>query len=284
MGLTRRDFLKTSIAASTAATVGMPLAKNAEAAVKASEAGWQWDKGACRFCGTGCGIMIATKDGKIVATKGDPDAPVNRGLNCVKGYFNGKIMYGKDRLTQPLLRMTDGKFDKKGKFVPVSWDKAMEVMVEKFMAAYKEKGPTGVGLFGSGQWTVPEGYVAAKLWKAGFRSNTIDPNARHCMASAVVAFMQTFGIDEPAGNYDDIEHTDTAVLWGANMAEMHPILWSRITNRRLTHDKMKVVNLSTYANMSSDIADLEIIFRPSGDLAIQNYIAREIVKRNAVNW
>src|SRR5512147_2934178 len=135
MGLTRRDFLKTSIAASTAATVGMPLAKEAEA-------GWQWDKGACRFCGTGCGIMIATKDGKIVATKGDPDAPVNRGLNCVKGYFNGKIMYGKDRLTQPLLRMTDGKFDKKGKFAPVSWDKAMEVMVEKFMEAYKEKGPT----------------------------------------------------------------------------------------------------------------------------------------------
>ncbi|NTV94082.1 MAG: nitrate reductase catalytic subunit NapA [Thiobacillus sp.] len=284
MGLTRRDFLKTSIAASTAATVGMPLAKEAAAAVKAGEAGWQWDKGACRFCGTGCGIMIATKDGKIVATKGDPDAPVNRGLNCVKGYFNGKIMYGKDRLTTPLLRMTDGKFDKKGKFQPVSWDKAMEVMTEKFLEAYKEKGPTGVGMFGSGQWTVPEGYVGAKLWKAGFRSNTIDPNARHCMASAVAAFMQTFGIDEPAGNYDDIETTDTAVLWGANMAEMHPILWSRITNRRLTHDKMKVVNLSTYANMSSDIADLEIVFRPSGDLAIQNYIAREIVKRNAVNW
>ncbi len=284
MGLTRRDFLKSSIAASTAATVGIPISKQAEAAVKAEEAGWQWDKGACRFCGTGCGILIATKGGRIVATKGDPDAPVNRGLNCIKGYFNGKIMYGKDRLTQPLLRMTDGKFDKKGKFVPVSWDKALDIMVEKFMEAYKAKGPEGIGMFGSGQWTVPEGYVAAKLWKAGFRSNTIDPNARHCMASAVAGFMQTFGIDEPAGNYDDIEHTDTAVLWGANMAEMHPILFSRITNRRLTHPNMKVVNLSTYGNMSSDIADIEIIFRPSGDLAIQNYIAREIVKRNAVNW
>ena len=284
MGITRREFLKNSVAASAAATVGLPLSEQAEAAVAQSEAGWQWDKGACRFCGTGCGIMIATKDGRIVATKGDPKAPVNKGLNCVKGYFNGKIMYGQDRLTTPLLRMTDGKYDKKGKFVPVSWDTAMDVMVEKFLAAYKEKGPHGVGLFGSGQWTVPEGYVAAKLWKAGFRSNNIDPNARHCMASAVAAFMQTFGIDEPAGNYDDIEHTDTAVLWGANMAEMHPILWSRITDRRLTHKDMKVVNLSTYSNMSSDIADLEIVFKPSGDLSIQNYIAREIIKRDAVNW
>jgi nitrate reductase NapA len=283
MGLSRRDFLKTSVAGATAATVGMPLSKQAEAAVLAGEKDWQWDKAVCRFCGTGCGIMVATKDGRIVATKGDPKAPVNKGLNCVKGYFNGKIMYGQDRLTQPLLRMTDGKFDKKGKFVPVSWDKAMDVMSEKFMATFKEKGPTGVGMFGSGQWTVMEGYVASKLWKAGFRSNTLDPNARHCMASAVVGFMQTFGIDEPAGNYDDIEHTDTAVLWGANMAEMHPILWSRITDRRLTHKPMRVVNLSTYGNMSSDIADTEIIFRPGSDLAIQNYIAREIVTRNAVN-
>jgi anaerobic selenocysteine-containing dehydrogenase len=47
----------------------------------------------------------------------------------------------------------------------------------------------------------------AKLMKAGFRSNNLDNNARHCMASAVAGFMQTFGIDEPAGNvYDDIEH------------------------------------------------------------------------------
>ncbi|MCP5276848.1 MAG: nitrate reductase catalytic subunit NapA [Thiobacillus sp.] len=283
MGLSRRDFLKTSIAASTAATVGMPLSKQAEAAVKQSEAGWQWDKSVCRFCGTGCGIMVATKGGRIVATKGDPDAPVNRGLNCVKGYFNGKINYGKDRLTQPLLRMTNGKFDKKGKFTPVSWEQALDIMEEKMRWAMKEKGPTGISIFGSGQYTIHEGYTAAKLMKAGFRSNNIDPNARHCMASAVVGFMQTFGIDEPQGNYDDIEHTDTAVLWGANMAEMHPILWSRITNRRLTHKNMRVVNLSTYGNMSSDIADLEIIFSPSGDLAIQNYIAREIVKRDAID-
>jgi nitrate reductase (cytochrome) len=227
--------------------------------------------------------MVATKDGRIVATKGDPDAPVNKGLNCVKGYFNGKINYGKDRLTQPLLRMTDGKFDKKGKFVPVSWEQALDIMEEKMRWAMKEKGPHGISIFGSGQYTIHEGYAAAKLMKAGFRSNNLDPNARHCMASAVVGFMQTFGIDEPQGNYDDIEHTDTAVLWGANMAEMHPILWSRITDRRLTHKKMKVVNLSVYGNMSSDIADLEIIFSPSGDLAIQNYIAHEIVKRDAID-
>lgn len=283
MNVSRRQFLKASAAATTANIVGIPVSSAAMAAGDATQKDWRWDKGVCRFCGVGCGIQIATHKGRIVATKGDPDSPVNRGLNCIKGYYNGKILYGKDRLTKPLLRMRNGKFDKKGKFVAVSWDTAFKEMARQFRKAYGELGPSGVAIFGSGQYTIQEGYAAAKLMKAGFRSNNIDPNARHCMASAVAAFIQTFGIDEPAGNYEDIEHTDTAVLWGANMAEMHPILWSRIVDRRSRHDKMRIVNLSTFRNMCSDYADLEIIFRPQTDLAIQNYIAREIVKRKAVD-
>ena len=176
MDVTRRDFLKSSIAASTAAAVGIPLSESAKAAAGSAEEGWQWDKGVCRFCGVGCGIMVGTKDGRVVATKGDPDAPVNRGLNCVKGYFNGRIMYGADRVTQPLLRMKDGEFDKKGRFTPVSWDRALDEMEKQFRKAYAEKGPTGVAIFGSGQYTIQEGYASVKLMKAGFRSNNIDPN------------------------------------------------------------------------------------------------------------
>ena len=281
--LSRREFLKNSVAATTAATVGLPVSQAALAQAKKAEAGWTWDKAVCRFCGTGCGIQVATAGGKIVATKGDPDAPVNRGLNCIKGYFNGKILYGADRLTQPLMRMKDGKFDKKGDFTPVSWKVAMDEMEKQFRRAYQEKGPSGVSIIGSGQYTIQEGYVAAKLMKAGFRSNNIDPNARHCMASAVAAFMQTFGVDEPANVYDDIELTDTIVLWGANMAEAHPVLWSRVTDRRLAAKSTKVVNITTYRNMSSDMSDLEIVIKPSSDLALQNWIAREIIARGAMN-
>ena len=141
-------------------------------------------------------MLVGVKDGRIVATQGDPDAPVNKGLNCVKGYFLAKLQYGKDRLTTPLLRMKDGKFDKNGEFAPVSWKQAFDIMEEKVKATLKAKGPTAVGMFGSGQWTIWEGYAAVKLFKAGFRSNNIDPNARHCMASTVAGFMRTFGIDD----------------------------------------------------------------------------------------
>ena len=189
MALSRRDFLKSSAAASAAAAVGMNVPSQLQASATNAEKGWRWDKAACRFCGTGCGIMLATKNGKIVAVKGDPAAPVNRGLNCIKGYFNAKIMYGADRLKQPLLRMNArGEFDKNGKFAPVSWERAFDEMEVHARKALKESGPEGVSVLGSGQYTIMEGYAAQKMMKGGFRSNAIDPNARHCMASAVVGF------------------------------------------------------------------------------------------------
>ncbi|MDX1695796.1 MAG: nitrate reductase catalytic subunit NapA, partial [Ketobacteraceae bacterium] len=214
---------------------------------------------------------------------GDIKAEVNRGLNCVKGYFLSKIMYGADRLTQPLLRMKDGKFHKDGQFQPVSWDQAFQIMAEKFKAAISEHGPESVGMFGSGQWTVWEGYAASKLFKGGLRSNNIDPNARHCMASAVMGFIRTFGMDEPMGCYDDIEHADVFVLWGSNMAEMHPILWTRVTDRRLSHPDTKVAVLGTFEHRSYDLADLPFVFKPQSDLILLNYIANHIIQTGRVN-
>jgi len=200
----RREFLKLEAAAMAAVAGGMPAPVAAQNLITdRSFTELKWNKAPCRFCGTGCGVMVATKDGRVVATHGDTKAEVNRGLNCVKGYFLSKVMYGDDRLTQPLLRKKNGKYDKNGEFTPVSWDEAFDVMAQQFKAALAKKGPTSVGMFGSGQWTIWEGYAANKLFKAGFRSNNLDPNARHCMASAVMGFMRTFGMDEPMGCYDD---------------------------------------------------------------------------------
>lgn len=68
------------------------------------------------------------------------------------------------------------------------------------------------------------------------------------------------------------------------MAEMHPILWSRISDRRLSDNKVKVVVMSTYEHRSFELADTPIIFKPHSDLAILNYIANYIIQNDKVNW
>jgi len=278
--LNRRDFIKANAAAAAISAAGMTAPTTALAAGKDEI---RWDKAPCRFCGTGCSVLVGTQEGRVVATQGDPDAPVNRGLNCIKGYFLSKIMYGSDRLKTPLLRMKDGKYDKNGEFTPITWTQAFDIMELKAKETLKAKGPNGLAMFGSGQWTVWEGYAASKLMKAGFRTNNLDPNARHCMASAVAGFMRTFGIDEPMGCYDDIEHADAFVLWGSNMAEMHPILWTRITDRKLSSKGVKVAVLSTFEHRSYELADIPMIFTPQTDLAILNYIANYIIQTGKVN-
>ena len=130
MDLARRTYLKAKAATVAAAAANISLPAGAANLAVGEDLALKWSKAPCRFCGTGCGVMVAVKEGRVVATHGDMQAEVNRGLNCVKGYFLSKIMYGADRLTTPLLRMRNGEFHKDGQFVPVSWDQAFDVMAQ----------------------------------------------------------------------------------------------------------------------------------------------------------
>jgi nitrate reductase NapA len=232
--------------------------------------GVKWDKAPCRFCGTGCHVQVGVKDGKVVAVTGDRLADVNKGLLCVKGYHVGHILYGKDRLTTPLLR-------KDGKLVPITWDEAIETIAKKIQSA-----PDRFGIYGSGQWTVAEGYAANKLIKAGLSNNHIDPNARLCMASAVTGYISTYGVDEPYNCYDDLDHCDTLILWGNNFAEMHPVLFSRFIDRKLKGEKVTLIDLTTRHTRTSQRADQVMIFQPQSDLAIANCIAQQVIAADAV--
>lgn len=232
----------------------------------AADRALKWGKAPCRFCGTGCGVMVGVKNGRVVAVKGDPASPVNKGLLCAKGYHAGVALYGKDRLTRPMIR-------RKGKLVPVSWEEAIERIAREI---YERPGTFGI--YGSGQWTITEGYTAMKFLKGGCSNNHIDPNARLCMASAVVGMLTTYGVDEPSGSYDDFDVCDTVVLWGNNPAEMHPVLWSRLVDRRARGEKIEIFDLATRRTRSTESADHYIEFKPQGDLAIANGICHLLIE------
>ena len=265
----RRAFLKaTAMATATAAAARLALHDVAEAEPR-TEAGVTWDKAPCRFCGTGCHVQVGVKGGRVVAIAGDQKAEVNKGLLCVKGYHVGLALYGTDRLTRPLLR-------KNGKLEPITWAQAIDVIADRVLA-----NPAGFAIYGSGQWTIPEGYAAQKLIKAGIGNNQIDPNARLCMASAVTGFLSTYGVDEPAGCYDDLDRCDVLLIWGNNPAEMHPVLFSRVIDRRSRGQQVVLIDLTTRRTRTSGFCDRTMMFKPHGDLAIANGIAHLLLERGS---
>ena len=273
MSVTRREFVKASaVAAATAA-----LARSTGTAQAAPDAaGVTWGKAPCRFCGTGCGVKVATHGGKVVAVTGDPDCGVNKGILCVKGYHLPAVLSGEDRLKHPMVRRGD-------RYERISWDEALDLAARKYAEAIATHGPGSVSMYGSGQWTIQEGYAAQKWFKGGLRSNHIEANARLCMASAVVGFITTFGADEPMGCYDDIDHADAFVLWGNNPAEMHPVLFSRMLDRRKAAPKTRILEISTRRTPTSPFADELIYMQPMGDLAIANGIARWLIANDKVD-
>ena len=277
MKLSRRELLKTLAGAGAAVLTSPDALLSVPGLAEAAETAEEWKKSPCRFCGVGCGVLVGLRQGKVVAVKGDPEAPVNRGLLCIKGYSLPKILYGPDRYKAPLLRQGN-------KFVEISWGQALDIMASKFKEAIQKHGPESVAMYFSGQTTVFEGYAVNKLMKAGIGSNNIESNARLCMASAVTGFYSTFGMDEPMGCYDDFELTDTFFVWGSNFAEMHPILYSRMVERKHQDPNVKIVSLQTYLNRSTDEpADIVAVFKPHTDLAIANAMAHVIVKEGLIN-
>jgi len=267
--LTRRDFIKLSAAAATAAAAGISLSPKADAKDADVDT---WVKGACRFCGTGCGIYIGVKNGKAVAIKGNPKAKTNFGYLCVKGALAYKVMYHPDRLKYPMIRQSDGKFKR------VSWNEALDYVANKFKYFHQKYGKDSVAYYGSGQALTEETYTFNKLWKGGFRSNMVEGNPRLCMASAVAGYITTFGSDEPVGSYSDIEHAKTFFIVGSNTSEAHPIIFRRIMRRKLSDPTVKVIVCEPRKTNTAKIADLWLPVDPGTDLAIFHCMAREIIK------
>ncbi|MCG8459223.1 MAG: molybdopterin-dependent oxidoreductase, partial [Holophagales bacterium] len=281
MKIDRRRFLQGLGAAAPVAAFSCSDREKAEQLAREGQvetaADLDWGKAPCRFCGTGCGVEVGVKDGRVLAVRGDEKSPVNHGLLCVKGYHLPAFLYGADRLTHPIRRHADGREER------ISWDDALDLVATEYRKALDEGGPEAVGMYGSGQWGVHDGYAASKWVKGGMRSNNLDPNARLCMASAVMGFMTQFQSDEPMGCYEDFEAGDDFVLWGNNMAEAHPVLFSRVLEAKRKDPNKRLIDLATRRTPTSQYADLYVQFRPGTDLALANGILHLLVKEGRID-
>jgi formate dehydrogenase major subunit len=83
-------------------------------------------KTVCPYCSVGCGILVHTKDGKVVNTEGDPDHPINEGTLCSKGASLYQIINNPLRLTKPKFRAAGAT-----EFKDVEWDWALDEIAKR---------------------------------------------------------------------------------------------------------------------------------------------------------
>ena len=230
----------------------------------------EWRRSICPYCGTGCGVLIRSRDGVVRDVRGDPDHPVNRGALCAKGALLAPVLQTDDRLLTPIAR--DRRDEE---FRPLTWDDATDRLAAAIRRTQERHGPHSIMLYGSGQLLTEDYYLFGKLAKGYLRTNNQDTNSRLCMASAVTAYTLAIGRDAPPCSYADIELARTFLIVGANIEACHPILFNRIKARRKADPDVRVIVIDPRRTRTAEIADLHLAPRPGTDVALLNSLLYE---------
>ncbi len=229
-----------------------------------------WVNSTCGYCSVGCGMQLGVREGKVVSVRGNPDHPVNFGKLCPKGLAEHYAIEAEDRAKYPLLR-------KNGQFTRIGWDEAVNTLVERFRQVQQKYGPESLGIVSTGQLVTEEFYALGKLVQLGFGTNNYDGNTTLCMSTAVAGYKRSFGSDGPPGAYEDLETADVILLIGANIAENHPILCTRIeVNLEACSGKTLIV-ADPRVTKTAMMADLYLPLKPRSDLALINAILRILI-------
>ncbi|MDE2592755.1 MAG: molybdopterin-dependent oxidoreductase [Burkholderiales bacterium] len=221
----------------------------------------------CPYCGTGCGVLIESRQGRIINVVGDPTHPANFGRLCTKGstlhLTATESIRQQTRLAQPMRRAQRGEAP-----TAISWDAALDDAADRIASIIQRHGPQAVGFYGSGQMLTEDYYVLNKLVKGLIGTNNLDTNSRLCMSSAVAGYKATLGSDAPPACYDDFQHAQTLFIVGANTAYAHPILFRRIDDARRANPAMKLIVADPRRTETAEMADLFLQILPGTDVAL----------------
>lgn len=173
-------------------------------------------------CHLGCGVLIYSKDGKVVRVEGDPDNPYNQGRLCARCIAVDEIINNDKRLMYPMKRAIEDRG--KDKWERISWDEALD-MVEQRFNEYKEKYGAESVIFLQGTGRDIAAYISRLAWSFGSPNYTFSLSNVACFGPRIFASMMTTGVfmigdysQQFIDRYDNPEWEcpKLTVIWGNN--------------------------------------------------------------------
>ncbi len=227
-------------------------------------------KTVCTFCGVGCSFEVWTKGRDILKIE-PSEGPVNAISTCIKGKFGWDFVNSEERLTKPLIRKGDS-------FVEATWDEAFTVISERLGGIQAEHGPGSVGFISSSKTTNEENYLMQKLARQVFETNDVDNCSRYCQSPATDGLMRTVGMGGDSGTIKDIAKAGLVIIIGANPAEAHPVLATRIKRAHKLHGQKLIVS-DVRKNEMAELSDTFVRPKQGTDqvwlMAVTNYIIQQ---------
>ncbi|PLS18247.1 formate dehydrogenase subunit alpha [Bacillus sp. M6-12] len=226
-------------------------------------------KTVCTYCGVGCSFEVWTKDRDILRIQPLEEAPVNGISTCVKGKWGWDFVNSEERLTKPLIRKGD-------EFVEATWDEALDLIAEKLGGVKEKYGASALGFIASSKCSNEENYIFQKLARGIIGTNNVDNCSRYCQSPATAGLLRTVGHGGDAGTIHDIQAAELIIVIGANPAESHPVLATRVKRAHKLHGQ-KLIVADIREHELAQRADLIVHPKPSTDLIWINAVTKYIL-------
>ena len=226
-------------------------------------------KTVCTYCGVGCSFEVWTKGREILKIQTTAEAPANGVSTCVKGKWGWDFVNSKERLTKPLIRKGD-------EFVEATWEEALGLVASKLSEIKEEHGAESIGYIASSKCSNEENYLFQKFARAIMGTNNVDNCSRYCQSPATAGLMRTVGLGGDSGTIEDIMAAELIIVIGANPAESHPVLATRIKRAHKLHGQ-KLIVADLRENELAQRANMLIHPKPSTDLIWLNAVAKYIL-------
>jgi formate dehydrogenase major subunit len=188
----------------------------------------------CSHCSVGCAVDAVVENGVWVRQEPVFDSPINLGAHCAKGAALREHGHGEYRLKYPM-KLVDGKY------VRISWDRALEEISARMLELRKQSGPDSVFIVGSSKHSNEQAYLLRK-WVSFWGSNNCDHQARICHSTTVAGVANTWGYGAMTNSYNDMQNAKAALYIGSNAAEAHPVSMLHMLHAKETGCKMIVVD------------------------------------------
>jgi predicted molibdopterin-dependent oxidoreductase YjgC len=239
----------------------------------------------CPYCGVGCQLYLNVKDdvpgGRVVSVSSHENAPVNGDHLCVKGRYGYEFIHSSARLKAPRVRkyLLDGveRPRKRGPWVEVDWDTALNVAARGLSTRREQYGPDSIGLLASAKALNEENYLVNKLARQVIGTNNLDSCAHLTRSSTVDGLNEALGWMAMSNSMDDIaEHARSILVIGSNITENHPVFGARIRQAVLRR-KVKLVAASPIFFNIEEYAALPLRYQRGSESVLVNGLMRIII-------
>ncbi len=282
--LNRRTFLKLSGFAGAAIGANRIIGQLDSAAASPSPKNSQiapeekWVATSCLNCPARCATRVRAMNGKPVKVTGNPYSQVSEGKICSRAHIGLQVLYDPGRIRTPLKRTNNEKGREiDPKWVPISWDQALDEVINRLKKVREKGGPDKLLLF--------YGLNAV---------STEDMISRFAESFGTPNLISGDGLDietEKSGNWMadghynhtayDLDRSNYILAFGADMVESSKPLsrflrkWGKF--RREKPNRTKVVVINPRYSVTAAKADEWIPINPGTDGALAMAIAHVMI-------